>query len=177
MVLFLLYMKAELEGVASVTLRGDNLIINVGNPLSDFETRDKVVVNASEYVEQEEGSREPPYHFGLKWEGSKKSSTLTVLTKEEAKTALKKKTKKKNALDLPGDYEEGSSGNFAPILAVECRGLEPTEFVNGEFIVTATGGTIFTEDVDLSEGDWGDYDAEHDAPVSMSAIEFKWEAV
>ena len=62
-------MKAELEGVTSVTLR-DNLIINVKNPLSDFETRDNVVVNASEYVEQDEGSPQPPHHFGLIWEGS-----------------------------------------------------------------------------------------------------------
>ena len=99
------------------------------------------------------------------------------MSSEEAKTALKKKTKRKNDLDLPGDYEEGNSGNFAPILAVECRGLEPTKFVDGEFIVKAAGGTIFAEDVDLSEGDWGDYDAEHDAPVSISTIEFKWEAV
>ena len=175
MVLFLLYMKAELEGVTSVTLR-DNLIINVKNPLSDFETRDNVVVNASEYVEQDEGSPQPPHHFGLKWEGSKKKSTLTVLSSEEAKTALKKKTKKKKDVEVPGEYDEANSGSFAPILAVECRGLEPAEFVNGEFVVTATGGTIFTEDVDFSEGDWADYDAENDAPVSLSSVEFKWEA-
>ena len=176
MVLFLLYMKAEMEGVASVALRGD-LIINVKNPLSDFEIREKVVVNASEFIEQNEGSREPPYHFGLKWEGSKKASTLTILLKEEAKAALKKKSKKKNDSLLPGDYEEGNSGDFAPILAVDCRGLEPTDLVDGEFIVTATGGTVFTEDIDLSDGDWADYDAENDAPVSLSNIEFKWEAV
>lgn len=177
MVLFLLYMKAEMEGVASVALRGDNLIINVTNPLSDFEVRENVVVNASEYVEQEEGSREPPHHFALKWEGSKKASTLTVLSKEEAKTALKKKSKKKNDALIPGDYDEGHSGDFSPVLAVECRGLEPSGFVNGEIVVTSSGGTVFTEDIELSEGDWADYDAENDAPVSLSEVEFKWEAV
>ena len=51
--------------------------------------------------------------------------------------------------------------------------------MDGDFVVTSEGGTIFTtEDMDLvSEGDWADYDAENDAPVSLSEVEFKWEAV
>jgi len=176
MVLFLLYMKADMEGVASVALRG-GMLINLRNPQSDFECRDKVEINASESVEQEEGSRETPHHLSLKWEGSKKASTLTILTNDEAKTALKKKSKKKNEALVPGDYEQGSSGQFSPILAVECRGVEPTALVDGEFVVTSEGGTVFTEDIELSEGDWADYDAENDAPVSLSEVEFKWEAV
>ena len=61
---------------------------------------------------------------------------------------------------------------FLPLIVVAS-----TDLVDGEFIVTATGGTVFTEDIDLSDGDWADYDAENDAPVSLSNIEFKWEAV
>jgi Eukaryotic protein of unknown function (DUF866) len=176
MVLFLLYMKAELEGVASVSLRKDaDLCLSVRNPLSDYETRDKVVINPSVLVEQDESSRDDPHHFSLKWEGSKKSSTLTVLKEDEAKTALKKKSKKKNESLQPSEYTE--SGEWQPILSVECRGLEPDAYFAGdEFVVTSQGGTMFGQEVDLSD-DWADYDAEHDAPVSISSVEFKWQAV
>jgi hypothetical protein len=174
-------MKADLEGASKVTLRRDcNLCLNIRNPLSDFEVRDKILVNPSVFVEQDEHSREPPHHFALKWEGNKKTSTMTVLTPEETKTAMKKKSKKGQALDdlLPGSYTLDHSGDFAPILAVECRGLEPTIFHPGnEFVVESEGGTTFSDDtVDLSEGDWAEYDADHDSPVSISSVEFKWEA-
>jgi Eukaryotic protein of unknown function (DUF866) len=180
MVLFLLYMKADLEGVASVSLRKDaDLMLTVKNPLSDFEVREKVVINPSATVEQDESSsRDDPHHLSLKWEGSKKQSTLTVLSVAEAKTALKKKSKKKNDEFTPRDYTVQDAGAFAPILCIECRGLEPTAYFPGdEFVVTSEGGTVFAEEVDLSEGDWADYDAEYDAPVALSEVEFKWEAV
>ncbi len=65
-----------------------------------------------------------------------------------------------------------------PILAFECRGLEPYAFHPGdEFIVTSAGGTVFDSDVDLSESDWTEYDADNDAPISISEVEFKFEAV
>ena len=84
MVLFFLYLKAELENVESVTIRSDaKLRIDVANPLNDFEKRDKVVVDPTE-LEEAEDSKVTPYHFGLKWEGQNhKISTLTVKTREE----------------------------------------------------------------------------------------------
>jgi hypothetical protein len=125
MVLFLLKVKADLENVSSVRLQRDvNLCISVKNPLSDFETREKVTVNPSETVEQEEGSREPPHHLRLTWEGSKKASILTVFDEAGAKAALKKK----KGVEIPRDYKDDDSGSFVPILAVECRGLEPYAF-------------------------------------------------
>lgn len=45
-----------------------------------------------------------------------------------------------------------------------------------DFVVTSFGGLEFSTDVDFSDGDWGDYDAENDAAVSMTDIEFKWES-
>lgn len=180
MVLFLLYMKADLEGVASAALRRKDadLCLTVKNPLSDYEVREKVVINPAAFADQDASgsSRDDPHHLSLKWEGSKKASTLTVLTEAEAKAALKKKSKKKNDELYPRDYTE--TGDWTPILCVECRGLEPTIYFPGdEFVITSEGGTVFAESIDFSEGDWGDYDAEHDAPVSVSQIEFKWESV
>lgn len=174
----MLLMKAELENISSVLLKKDeNLRINVKNPLSDFESRDGVVINPSEFLEQTENSHEPDHNFALAWEGNKKKSTLTVLTTDQAKTILKKK---KGAL-LPKDsYSAEDSGQFVPILAVECRGLEPSAFspMGREFTAISEGGYEFdAEAVDLSEGDWADYDAENDLAVSVSDVEFKWESV
>mmetsp|Transcript_4629 Transcript_4629/g.6849 ORF Transcript_4629/g.6849 Transcript_4629/m.6849 type:complete len:178 (-) Transcript_4629:89-622(-) len=177
MVLYLLYIKGDLEGVSEISLRRDqNLCISVRNPQSDYEVREKVVFNPSETVEQEENTREPPCHFALKWEGSKKRSILEVLDAGAAKTALKKKKVKGSQ---PRSYTGDDNGEWVPILAVECRGLEPYAFhpMTDEFIVTSEGDVNFDEDVDLSEGDWADYDAENDASVSISTFESKFEAV
>lgn len=176
MVLFLLYIKAEAENVASVSLKRDsNLCISVRNPLSEFEVREKVVMNPSETIEQEENSREPPHHFRLNWDGNKKPSIATILDEAGAKTALKKKKE----VQLPRNFTADDTGTFVPILALDCRGLEPYAFhpMGDEFLITSSGGTTFEEEIDLAEGDWADYDAENDEPVSLAAVEFKFEAV
>ena len=176
-VIFILSLKAELENVESIKFKPDaNVCVNVRNALSDYEVREKVVFNLAETLEQEEGAREPAHHFSLKWEGNKKASILTVLDAAAAKAALKKK----KGTEVPRPYTGDDSGNFSPILAVECRGsIEPYAFfpMGEEFVVTSTSGKTFTENVDLSEGDWADYDEENDEPVSISDIKFKWEAV
>jgi hypothetical protein len=178
MVLFLLYMKTEVENVSSIELRPDShLRISVMNPLSDSETRENVVFNPTETVDQDESSREPPHHFALKWEGAKKPSILRALDASEAATALKKN--KKHKLGLPRSYTGDDSGNWVPLLAVECRGLEPYAFkpMKDEFVIVSEGGVRFDEDIELGEGEWADYDAENDCPVSLQAIEFKFESV
>jgi hypothetical protein len=176
MVLFILYLKAELDGVASIKqVKDAPLCISVKNPLSDYEVREKVVVDRSEFVEQAEGAREPPHHFQLKWEGSKKQSTLAIVDDAVIKTALKKKKK----VEAPRDYTADDSGEWVPIVAVECKGLEPTAFfaMGNDFVVTSTGGVEFSDDVDIGEGDWGEYDEDNDAAVSLTDIEFKWESI
>lgn len=179
MVLFLLYIKTELEGVGSVSLRPDaNICISVRNPLSDYEVRDKVAFNLQEFVEKEENSKEPAHQFSLKWEGAKKRSTLIVLDEAATKTALKKKKKFKDEFSYLS-YLSEQNGNYAPVLAFECRGLEPYAFhcLGDEFIVESEGGVRFESDVDLSEGDWAEYDEENDASVSIDQFEVKIEAL
>lgn len=178
MVLFLLCMKSEVENVSSVELRPDtNLRISVKNPLEDSETRENVVFNPTETVEQDESSREPPHHFRLKWEGAKKPSIIRALDASEVAAALKKN--KKHKLGLPRPYSSEDGGNWVPLLAIECRGLEPYGFkpMKDEFIIVSEGGVRFDEDIELGDGEWADYDAENDCPVSLQDIEFKFEAV
>ena len=118
MVLFILCIKAELDGVETLSLlRNTNLCLSVRNPLSDYEVREKIVFNPSETLEQEENDREPAHHFAVKWEGSKKYSTLIVLDEDGAKSALKKLNKKKkkgkgdDEIDVPRDVTSDDNGN------------------------------------------------------------------
>ena len=149
---------------------------------SDYETREKIVFNPSETLEQDEGDREPPHHFAVRWEGQKKFSTLIVLDDAGAKSAFKKMKKKGGKkkggggeVDVPRDMTADDSGEYVPILAMECRGIEPYAFhpLGNEFKAISSGGAVFEEDVDLSEGDWGDYDEENDEAVGVNDFESK----
>ena len=160
--------------------------MDIRNPISDYETREKVVMDPTEYIEQEDSSREPPHHFHISWEGHKKYSVLTVLSPSAMKSALKKsgggKKIKGGGVDprLPRTMEGEDSESWVPMMAVECRGIEPYafHFMGGEWIVESEGGGVFEgEDVDLSEGDWADYDAENDVAVTVSEVETKFESV
>jgi hypothetical protein len=138
-----------------------------------------VVVDPTDFVEQDESAREPPHHFSIKWEGSKKSSVLTVLSVQELKTALKKKKGKSKGENprMIRALTADDSDVFVPVAAFSTRGIEPYAFhpMGGEFIVTSEGGHVFDDDeneVDLSE-DWGDYDIENDIAVSISDFSSK----
>lgn len=164
------------------SVKNTNLCFSVRNPQSD-ETRDKIVFDPSEALEQDDGDREPPHHFKLKWEGSKKFSTLIALDEEGVKSAFKKLKKKKGKgggeVDVPRDVTSDDSGDYVPVFAMECRGMEPYAFhpLGNEFRVVSEGGAVFDEDVDLSDGDWGEYDEENDAAVGVNEFESKIIAV
>uniref|UniRef100_A0A7S3VGS2 Uncharacterized protein n=1 Tax=Chaetoceros debilis TaxID=122233 RepID=A0A7S3VGS2_9STRA len=181
MVLYMLMMKAETEGIGEIKLRTENvdLRISVRNSLSDWEIRENVIVNPSELEElDDENSRESPSHFSLKWEGSKKPSVLRCLDAKETVAALKKKKKYKEGgpRAFTGD---DSTDVWVPILTFECRGLEPYEFrpMKDEFVIISEGGYLFDEEIEFEDGEWADYDADNDCPVSISELEFKFEAV
>ena len=166
----MLSFKAEFDGIASLGLKpGCELCISVKNPLSDYEVREKVTVNTSEYLEQDDNSREKPHHFRVKWEGSKKYSTITVLTLSETKAALKK-LKKRN-VTCTGKVE--TSGEFVPICGLECRGVEPYEFhaLDDQFVIEYESGQSYDEDIDLTKGDWAGYDEESGVVVSIEEFE------
>jgi hypothetical protein len=72
-------------------------------------------------------------------------------------------------------YKEEDSGKFVPILAVECRSLEPIAWhPNFDFVVQTTGGAIFDK-VDLTDLDWAEFDEENDLSVSITNLEYKLE--
>ena len=91
-------------------------------PTSDWETREKIVFDPSETLDQDEGDREPPHHFRVKWEGSKKFSTLIALDEEGSKSAMKKLKKKGGKkgsggggeVDVPRDVTSDDNGEYVP---------------------------------------------------------------
>ncbi|KAJ1657774.1 hypothetical protein IWQ61_002875 [Dispira simplex] len=71
-------------------------------------------------------------------------------------------------------YQAEQSGRFAPLIQMECRGLEPVEcqLTDGWKVVGADSNTKFDE-VDLSEGVWADYDEKAGNEVSVMDVEFQ----
>mmetsp|Transcript_40430 Transcript_40430/g.94989 ORF Transcript_40430/g.94989 Transcript_40430/m.94989 type:complete len:103 (-) Transcript_40430:132-440(-) len=67
------------------------------------------------------------------------------------------------------------SERFVPILALECRGIEPYKFhsLGGEFFVTSEAGAKLEgmEDLILTEDDFADYDDVNE--ISISILDFK----
>ena len=191
MVVFVLYVKADLVGIDSVSLvNGTNLCISVRNPLNDYEIREKVVIEASVLEEQEpkhpndHSYREPVCHFAVKWEGDTKRSTIQVLgkTEDEAAAATRRTSKKgiskarshSTNLVTPRDITAQDSGEFVPMLSLECHGVEPYAFhpMSDEFIVTNKAGVKF-DGPDLSAGAWNEYDL-GSGTTSISNLEFKF---
>ncbi|KAK0478243.1 hypothetical protein IW261DRAFT_1608495 [Armillaria novae-zelandiae] len=74
---------------------------------------------------------------------------------------------------LPQPYC-AENGQFAPLLKIECRGLEFIGFdPSGTWKCVGMTGQSFPE-VDLNEGEWNDYDEKAALPVGVSDIGSKW---
>ncbi|KAJ2758968.1 hypothetical protein IWQ56_005863 [Coemansia nantahalensis] len=75
----------------------------------------------------------------------------------------------------PAAYTAEHSGKFATVVSFECRGLEPVEFEprDGWAAQGAESKTRFA--VDLTEGEWYDYDEGASLEVSITEIEHRFE--
>lgn len=57
---------------------------------------------------------------------------------------------------------------FVPMVAFECRGLEPVSYRPDVFIVKSKSGATF--EADLSEGEWADFDEKLNESISIMGI-------
>ncbi|KAI1319005.1 hypothetical protein EDD11_005203 [Mortierella claussenii] len=75
----------------------------------------------------------------------------------------------------PVAYEIENNEKYATIITIECRGLELVGFEprSGWKAKGAESGTVF-EDIDLTDGDWAEYDEKSELPVGISGIEAKF---
>ena len=178
MVVFILYCRGVLENVGTVKLnKSANLCFSVRNPQDANEVREKIVVDPTVLHEASKGDHskhrtEEPSHFAMKWEhGAAERATLRILgvdsIVEKATDSVEGKKAKihtskeiEKALEQIRDMKGEDNGNYVPMLALECNGLEPYAFhpMGGEFTVTRENETKTFENVDLSDGDWSEYD-------------------
>ncbi|KAI0053343.1 DUF866-domain-containing protein [Auriscalpium vulgare] len=72
-------------------------------------------------------------------------------------------------------YSADANGQFASFLTIDCRGLEFIGFdPRGTWKCKGVeSGTVFDE-VDLTDGEWVDYDEKTKEPVGITNIESKW---
>ena len=186
MVVYILFCKADLEGIASLKLSADaSLCFSVRNSQDQAEIREKIVVDPSvlhNVAISDHGKHrdETPSHFALKWNGATQRATLRVLgssselvndpnphVKPDDDKSRGKKPKDRRtseldkALERVRVMEADDSGAMVPMLALDCNGLEPYAFHplggEGEFVAVGKNGKVY-ENVDLSDGDWSDYD-------------------
>jgi hypothetical protein len=155
MVLYVLSIQADLEGVATLAIQTDaDICVSVRNPTNKDLTRSKVVIDPTnlevpEVKAHEKHRAEHAFHLAFKWEGEQTRSTIRLVD-------LAKDAKAKSKVR---DVVAGDSGNWVPVLVLDCDGCEPYAFhpMGNEFIVTDRAGVVHKK-VDLSGGDWSVYD-------------------
>ncbi|KAG0265504.1 hypothetical protein DFQ27_000583 [Actinomortierella ambigua] len=97
----------------------------------------------------------------------------------EANLVMKCKfCKKENSCDFltkPVAYTIENNGKYVSMITMDCRGMEPVAFEprEGWKAKGAETETVF-EDIDLTDGDFADYDEKSELPVSISGIEAKF---
>lgn len=89
-----------------------------------------------------------------------------------------KMCRRENNLDIVKEsvksYTADDAETFKCLVAFECRGLEPTDFdIRNGWIVICESNKTF-DDVDLSEGEWYDYNDESDQSVSITEIQHRF---
>lgn len=71
-------------------------------------------------------------------------------------------------------FEDSEEGKYVDLLIIEARGVDLVKFIpeNGFFEAKGTKGTKF-EEIDLSEGEFYDYDDDASQEVSITEIDWK----
>eukprot|EP00958_Prasinococcus_capsulatus_P027202 scaffold5303_cov392-Prasinococcus_capsulatus_cf.AAC.6 len=178
MVVFVLSMRADVEGVEEIKKTpGQQWCLDLKASDSD-EERKGVFVSDDEQVELSTGRASA--NFVMKWPGTSKEASVDVvdlkgvtrsytryLTRALAPALGYSVRRHLYELECPGVLCRADSGAMVPIVAFDCRGVEPTAwYPQSGFQVVSEKGGVF-DDVDLKEGDWTEYDDENDLAVSI----------
>eukprot|EP00198_Chlamydomonas_reinhardtii_P005159 XP_001694495.1 predicted protein [Chlamydomonas reinhardtii] len=159
---FLLCIRAELDNVDTISIPSTtHWCLDVKESAGSEEKKGVYVTSTEEHeLNGSKGTANLVMKFA---KGSKKESSVNVL---EIKGVTR-----------PCDAELASDddGKFVPIIAFECRGLEPIAFhPEGDWHVVSSGGTKY-DNVDLKENEWSDYCEKAAASVGIYSFESKFE--
>jgi hypothetical protein len=174
MTIFVLEVKCTLDNCTVSVGSANEWKIDVKNPLNNYEQKEGVTIQESELVEME-NAHVAAAHLAVKWEGSPKYSTLNFVAADDK--ALKPK-KKSSPSYTPKDVEE--SDQWTPILAVDCRGMEPCGYTLGdnEFVVKSLAGVVFEEVTAEDLGDeFCEYCDKSEQSVGVSNFEYRWTSI
>eukprot|EP00638_Chattonella_subsalsa_P010492 CAMPEP_0117748562 /NCGR_PEP_ID=MMETSP0947-20121206/9207_1 /TAXON_ID=44440 /ORGANISM="Chattonella subsalsa, Strain CCMP2191" /LENGTH=142 /DNA_ID=CAMNT_0005566283 /DNA_START=222 /DNA_END=650 /DNA_ORIENTATION=- len=134
---------------------GNQWCLDIQAP-DESDRREGVFVSDAETYELE-GSRGTA-NFVVKFGGSRKQAHLNVVEIKNTTRAL------------TGD----DANTFVPVVAFDCRGLEVVGWhPQSDFEVTGEAANFGS--VDLSDGEWADYDEEADLSVSITGLTHKIE--
>jgi hypothetical protein len=187
MVVYVFSLQADLEGIASITLKPQaDLCLSVRNPLDHNEIREKIVIDRRGYEEDpnkptadHSTSRsikgvkqknhhhhhhaETPCHFALKWKDATERSTIRVLddSSNDAVKASKRHNKIQSHPVVMTEITSNDNGKSVPLLLLECDNIEPYAFhpMGNEFVVRTMTGKVFDTNLDWhNEADWSVYD-------------------
>eukprot|EP01035_Chromulina_nebulosa_P040978 gene40978-55379_t len=149
---YVVKMKAELENIQRLIPIPNNMWkMNIASS-DGADCRNGITVSRGDVLELS-GSKGDA-NFVIKWSNSKNQSYMKIIDKK----------------GVSGEYTSSDTGKFITILVLECRGIEPVACIPGvDWIVQSRGGTMF-ENVDLSEGDWAEYDENHDDSISATEV-------
>ncbi|KAL7065738.1 hypothetical protein ACR3K2_38180 [Cryptosporidium serpentis] len=154
MTIFILYIKADIDGINEIIFPSNYIwcidIEQSAGPL----TKNRITIDPNEKIpiENSRGTA----NYVMKWDGDKRYSTIRLIE-------LKGITKMK--------YYNTDNGNFVPIIAFECRGLNPTKW-NPTFgyNVNCISGKSFIN-IDLQENEWCEFDEEANESVGIYNIQ------
>mmetsp|Transcript_24403 Transcript_24403/g.81115 ORF Transcript_24403/g.81115 Transcript_24403/m.81115 type:complete len:173 (-) Transcript_24403:835-1353(-) len=158
---FVLWVKAELEGVKSLSFPFPSTTWTFDvQQAAGSETREGVVMDPEEEVELTD-TKDGVANFALKFPGDKRQSYVKFLAPGEKHKELEKHKVKLRA-------QTADDGDLVPVLAMECRGLEPIKWhPTGPYEAESESGVVF-DGVRLDEGDdWCDYDEKAEASMTV----------
>ena len=158
MVVLGLFVRADLENVTDFAAPGDHRWCLDVQESGSAEVKRGVFVSNEEEVEVPGGRGTA--HVVLRFQKGGKACSISV-------REVKGRTRPLTAEDA------------APValVAFECRGCELVGWTpTAGYRCRSTGGTAF-EDVDLTEGEWADYDEENDLSVMIENVESSFETI
>ncbi|KAG2483004.1 hypothetical protein HYH03_018085 [Edaphochlamys debaryana] len=155
---FLLCIKVELDNVENLSIPATaHWCLDVKEGAGSEEKKGVYVTSLEEHeLTGSKGTANLVMKFA---KGSKKEASVNVM---EVKGVTR-------------PYTAEDDGKFVPIIAFECRGLEPIGFhPEGGWNVVSGGGSKF-QDVDLKELEWTDYCDKSSASVGVFGFESKFQ--
>lgn len=166
MVVLVLRLKVEMENMAELTISDHQEWCFDMKNTSGGDVKEEVIVKRSETIEHQRTT----VNLLMKWvKDSKHPATLTFVDIPKNVKNVARKTAHGRVIS------DQQAGEYIAVLAVECRGLEPTIWhPAAKFRGQSSGGTRF-KDIDLSEREWFDYDQEHDECVSLTGLDYRFE--